>query len=124
MVKSKALPDSARLSAPPSSHSLSLSLSLSLPLTDLALSRLVSHVFFLSPKLFIQRVPPGSCRGWTPAYFCFINYVKAFDCVDQNKLLENSQKMGIPEHFSCLLRNLYEGQEATVITRHGTSDWF
>ena len=54
----------------------------------------------------------------------FIDYVKAFDCVDHNKLLENSQKMGIPDHLTCLLQNLYEVQEATVRTRHGTTDWF
>ena len=52
-------------------------------------------------------------------YFCFIDYTKAFDCVDHNKFL---QEMGIPDHLTCLLRNLYEGQEATVSTRHGTMD--
>ena len=57
-------------------------------------------------------------------YFCFIDYAKAFVCVDHNELLENSQKMGITDDLTCLLRNLYEGQEATVITRHGTTDWF
>ena len=56
-------------------------------------------------------------------YFCFINYTKAFDCVDHNKL-ENFKELGIPGHLSCLLRNLYAGQEATVRTRHGTMDWF
>ena len=55
-------------------------------------------------------------------YFCFIDYAKAFDCVDHNKL-ENSE-MGIPDHLTCLLRNLYAGQEATVRTGHGTTDWF
>ena len=53
-------------------------------------------------------------------YFCFIDYAKAFDCVDHNKL----QEMGIPDHLTCLLRNLYAGQEATVRTGHGTTDWF
>ena len=57
-------------------------------------------------------------------YFCFIDYAKAFDCVDQNKLWEILKEMGIPEHLTCLLRNLYAGQEATVITGHGTTDWF
>ena len=57
-------------------------------------------------------------------YFCFIDHAKAFDCVNHNELLENSQKMGITDDLTCLLRNLYEGQEATVITRHGTTDWF
>ena len=55
-------------------------------------------------------------------YLCFINYAKAFDCVDHNKLWEILQEMGIPDHLTCLLRNLYLGQEATV--RHETMDWF
>ena len=55
--------------------------------------------------------------------FCFIDYTKAFDCVDHNKL-ENPEGMGIPDHLTCLLRNLFAGQEATVRTRHGTTDWF
>ena len=57
-------------------------------------------------------------------YFCFIEYAKAFDCVDQNKLWEILKEMGIPDHLTCLLRNLYTGQEAEVRTRHGTTDWF
>ena len=57
-------------------------------------------------------------------YFCFIDYAKAFDCVDHNKLWKILQEMGIPEHLTCLLRNLYAGQEATVRTGHGTTDWF
>ena len=57
-------------------------------------------------------------------YFCFIDYAKAFDCVDQNKLWKNMKEMGIPGHLTCLLRNLYAGQEATVRTGHGTTDWF
>ena len=56
-------------------------------------------------------------------YFCFIDYAKAFDCVDHNKLWELLQEMGIPDHLTCLLRNLY-GQEATVRTGHGTAGWF
>ena len=56
-------------------------------------------------------------------YFCFIDYAKAFDCVDHNKLWKILQKMGIPDHLTCLLRNLYAVQEATVRTRHGTMDW-
>ena len=56
-------------------------------------------------------------------YFCSINYAKAFDCVDHNKLWEILQKVGIPDHLTCLLRNLYTGQEATVRTGHGTMDW-
>ena len=55
---------------------------------------------------------------------CFINNAKAFDCVDQNKLWKILKEMGMPDHLTCLLRNLYAGQEATVITGHGTTDWF
>ena len=57
-------------------------------------------------------------------YFCSIDYTKAFDCVDHNKLWKILQGMGIPDHLTCLLRNLYEDQEATVRTGHGTTDWF
>ena len=57
-------------------------------------------------------------------YFCFIDYAKAFDCADHNKLWKNLQEMGIPDYLSSLLRNLYAGQEATVRNTHGTTDWF
>ena len=57
-------------------------------------------------------------------YFCFIDYAKAFDCVDHNKLWKILKEMGIPDHLTCLLRNLYAGQEATVRTAHETTDWF
>ena len=57
-------------------------------------------------------------------YFCFIDYDKAFDCVDHNKLWKILKEMGIPDHLTCLLRNLYAGQEATDRTRYGTRDWF
>ena len=57
-------------------------------------------------------------------YFCFIDYAKAFDCVDHNELWKILQEMGIPDFLTCLLRNLYAGQEATVRTGHGTKDWF
>jgi len=57
-------------------------------------------------------------------YFCFIDYTKASDCVDHNKLWKILKEMGISDHLTCLLRNLYAGQEATVRTRHGTTDWF
>ena len=57
-------------------------------------------------------------------YFCFIDFTKAFDCVDYNKLWKILQEMGISDHLTCLLRNLYAGQEATVRTGHGTTDWF
>ena len=57
-------------------------------------------------------------------YFCFFDYVKDFDCVDQHKLWEILKEMGISDHLTCLLRNLYAGQEATVRTGHETTDWF
>ena len=73
---------------------------------------------------------PRSARSWKKQefqkniYFCFIDYAKAFDCVDHNKLWKIMKEMGIPDHLTCLLRNLYAGQEATVRTGHGTTDWF
>ena len=74
---------------------------------------------------------PTSAGSWKKArefqkniYFCFIDYTKAFDCVDHNKLWKILQEMGIPDHLTCLLRNPYAGQEATVRTGHGTTDWF
>ena len=57
-------------------------------------------------------------------YFCFIDYNKAFDCLDHHKLWNILKEMGIPDHVICLLRNLYAGQEVTVRTGHGTTDWF
>ena len=57
-------------------------------------------------------------------YFCFIDYAKSLDCVDYNKLWKILQEMGIPDHLTCLLRNLYAGQDATVRTGYGTTDWF
>ena len=74
---------------------------------------------------------PASTGSWKnqessrkTSYFCFLNYAKAFDCVDHNKLWTILQEMGIPHHLTCLLRNLSAGQEATVRTGHGTADWF
>uniref|UniRef100_A0A8B9Y619 RNA-directed DNA polymerase n=1 Tax=Bos mutus grunniens TaxID=30521 RepID=A0A8B9Y619_BOSMU len=73
---------------------------------------------------------PTSAGSWKSKrvpeniYFCFIDYAKAFDCVDHNKLWKILKEMGIPDHLICLLRNLYAGQEATVRTGHGTTDWF
>ena len=58
------------------------------------------------------------------SYFCFIDYTKVFDCVDHNKLWKILKEMGIPDHLTCLLRNLHAGQEATVRTDHGTTDLF
>ena len=72
---------------------------------------------------------PTSARSWKKQefqkniYFCFIDYAKAFDCVDHKKLWKILQEMGIPDHLACLLRNLYASQEGTVRTGHGT-DWF
>ena len=57
-------------------------------------------------------------------YFCFIDYAKAFECVDHKKLWKILKEMGIPDHLTCLLRNLYAGEETTVRTGHGTTDWF
>ena len=57
-------------------------------------------------------------------YLCFIDYAKAFDCVDHNKLWKALKEMGIPDHFTCLLRNLYASQEATVRTLYGITGWF
>ena len=57
-------------------------------------------------------------------YFCFIDYARDFDCVDHNKLWKILKETEIPDHLTCLLRNLYAGQEETVGTRHGTTDWF
>ena len=65
-----------------------------------------------------ERIPGGK-----KIYFCFIDYTKAFDGVDHNKLWKILKEMGIPDHLTCLLRNLYAGQEATVRTGHGTTDW-
>ena len=57
-------------------------------------------------------------------YFCFIDYSKGFDCVDHSRLWKILQKMGIPDHLTCLLRNLYEGQDTTIRAGHGKTDWF
>ena len=73
---------------------------------------------------------PTSAGSWKKQafqkniYFCFIDYAKAFDCVDHNKLWKILREMGIPEHLTCLLGNLYAGQAATVRTGHGPTDWF
>ena len=72
---------------------------------------------------------PASTGSWKREfqkniYVCFIDYAKAFDCVDHNKLWKILKEMRIPDHLTCLLRNLYTGEEATVRTGHGTTDWF
>ena len=66
----------------------------------------------------------GKSKGIPEKNICFIDYAKAFDCVDHNKLWKILQEMGILDYLTCLLRNLYSGQEATVRTGHGTKDWF
>ena len=62
--------------------------------------------------------------SWKNIYFCFIDYAKAFDCVDHNQLWKILKEIGIPDHLTCFLRNLYAGKKATVRSRHGTTDWF
>ena len=73
------------------------------------------HIHIISSRLL-------QCRAATA--HCFIDYAKAFDCVDHNKLWKTLKEMGIPDHLTCHLRNLYAGQEATLRTGHGTTDWF
>ena len=76
------------------------------------------------PEIKLPRVIEKAREFQKNIYFCFIDYVKAFDCVDHNKLWKILKEMRIPDHLTCLLRNLYAGQEATVRTGHGTTDWF
>ena len=75
-------------------------------------------------QTFISKVTSLVFNTLSNIYFCFIDYAKAFDCVDHNKLWKILKEMGIPDHLICLLRNLYAGHEATVRTGHGTTDWF
>ena len=72
----------------------------------------------------IHRIIKKAGKFQKNIYFCFIDYAKAFDCVDHNKLWKFLNETGIPDHLTCLLRNLYAGQEATVRTGHGITDWF
>ena len=93
-------------------------------------------VWFQMCKLALEKVVEPEIKLTTSAgsskkqeflkkiYFCFIDYTETFDYVDHNKLWEILQKMGTPDHLTCLLRNLYAGQEATVRTGYGTTDWF
>ena len=93
-------------------------------------------VNFLMFKLLIEKAEepeiklptsPGSSKKQESQkyiYFCYIDYAKAFDCVDHNKLWKILKEIGTPGQLICLLRNLYAGQEATVKTGHGTRDWF
>ena len=74
------------------------------------------------PKIKLPTSAGSSKR--VPENICSIDYAKAFDCVDHNKLWKILKEMGITDHLTCLLRNLYAGQEATVRARHGKTDWF
>ena len=79
------------------------------------------------PEIILQTCAESSKkqeRSRKNIYCCFIDYAKAFDCVDHKKLWKILQEMGIPFHLTWLMRNLYVGQEATVRTGHGTTDWF
>ena len=86
-------------------------------------SRMYDGIFcFSKTSLCYRRLLKCDLLNWE--YFCFIDNAQDFDCVDHNKLWKILQEMGIPVHLTCLLRSLYAGQEATVRTRHGTTDWF
>ena len=100
--------------------------------------RLQQYVNLQMVKLVLEKAEEPEIKSPTPAgsskkqessrkkkniYICFIDYAKAFDCVDQNKLWKILKEMGIPDHLNCLLWNLYAGQEATVRTGHGMTDW-
>ena len=76
------------------------------------------------PEIKLPTSTGSSKKQESSRNFCFIDYAKAFDCVDHNKLWKVLKEMGIPDHLTCLLRNLYASQEATVRTRHGTTGWF
>ena len=90
-----------------------------------------SHLIFCHPLLLLPLIKLPTSAGSSKKqefqkniYFCFIDYAKSFDCVDHHKLWKILKEMEIPDHLTCLLRNLYAGQEATVRTGHGTTDWF
>ena len=78
----------------------------------------IANIRWIIGKKKKKRVPEKNI------YFCFIDYAKGFDCVDHNKLWKILKEMGIPDHLTCLLRNLYADQEARVRTGHGITDWF
>ena len=85
----------------------------------------LSHMRLLAtPWTAAYQAPPSMGFSRQDYYFCFIDDAKAFDCVDHNKLWKILQEMGIPDRLTCVLRNLYAGQEATVRTVHGRTDWF
>ena len=75
-------------------------------------------------KLPISDVSSKKQESSRKTYFCFIDYAKAFDCVDHHKLWKILKEMGLPDHLACLLSNLYAGKEARIRTGHGTTDWF
>ena len=79
---------------------------------------------FLNKKTMVTKIIEKAREFQKNIYFCFIDYAKAFDCVDHNKLQKILKDRGIPDHLTCLLRKLYAGQEAAVRTGHGTTDWF
>ena len=96
-------------------------------------ARLQQYMNFLMFKLVLEKAEKpeiklptsiGSLKKQENIYFCFIDYAKAFDRMVHNKLWKILKEMGIPDHLTCLLRNLYAGQEATGRTGHGTTDWF
>ena len=76
------------------------------------------------PEIKLPTSAESSKSKRVPENFCFIDYAKVFDSVNYNKLWKIPKEMGIPDHLTCLFRNLYAGQEATVRTGHGTTDWF
>ena len=92
--------------------------------TALANSMKLSHAHGATQdgQVMVERSDRMWSTGEGNGYFCFIDYAKAFDCADHNKLWKILKEMGIPDHLTCLLRNLYAGQEATVRTGHGTTD--
>ena len=96
--------------------------------SSLSAIRVVSFVY-LRLLIFLLAILIPACASSRPAflkniYCCFIEYAKVFDCVDHNKLWKILKEMGLPDHLTCLLRNLFAGQEATVRTEDGTTDWF
>ena len=91
-------------------------------LYDITILQRTNNALFFQKRM--QRTWMMFIFSLDSSYFCFIDYTKAFDCVDNSKLWDILQEMGIPDHLPCLLRNLYAGQEATVKTEHGPMDWF
>ena len=105
----------------PPNHSLLFSWTKNVQMYKLGLEKAEEPEIKLPTFVGSQRKQGNSRKN---IYFCFINYTKAFDCVDHNKLCKILKEMGTPDHLTCLLRKLYGGQEATVRTRHETTEWF